>query len=56
MQTGRESIGHTIGFELFDEHDVAELAARAARRAITKLRARPPTGEMPVVIGPGGGG
>jgi len=57
MQTGRESIGHTIGFELFDEHDVAELAQRAARRALTKLAARPaPSGEMTVVIGPGGGG
>ena len=57
MQTGRESIGHTIGFELFDANDVAELAQRAARRALTKLAARPaPSGEMTVVIGPGGGG
>ncbi len=57
MQTGRESVGHTIGFELFDEIDVAELARTAARRALTKLAARPaPSGEMTVVIGPGGGG
>lgn len=57
MQTGRESVGRTIGFELFDEYDVAELARRAAQRALTKLAARPaPSGEMPVVIGPGGGG
>lgn len=57
MQTGRESVGRTIGFELFDEYDVAELARNAARRAITKLAARPaPSGEMTVVIGPGGGG
>jgi len=57
MQTGRESMGHTVGFELFDTHDVADLASRAARRAITKLGARPaPSGEMTVVIGPGGGG
>jgi TldD protein len=57
MQTGRETVGHTVGFELFEEHDVAELARRAARRAITKLSARPaPSGEMTVVIGPGGGG
>ncbi|MCB1271683.1 MAG: TldD/PmbA family protein [Microthrixaceae bacterium] len=57
MQTGRESIGHTVGFELFDTHDVADLGRRAARRAITKLAARPaPTGQMTVVIGPGGGG
>ncbi len=57
MQTGRESVGHTVGFELFDRYDVAELAERAARRALTKLAARPaPSGEMTVVIGPGGGG
>ena len=57
MQTGRESIGHTIGFELFDRYDIDELARRAAGRAITKLAARPaPSGQMPVVIGSGGGG
>ncbi|MCB1256004.1 MAG: TldD/PmbA family protein [Microthrixaceae bacterium] len=57
MQTGRESVGRTIGFELFDEYDVSELAERAAQRALTKLAARPaPSGEVPVVIGPGGGG
>ena len=57
MQTGRESIGRTVGFELFDEYDVEELARRAANRAITKLQAAPaPSGAMPVVVGPGGGG
>jgi TldD protein len=57
MQTGRESIGHTIGFELFDRYDVADLARRAAQRALTKLEARPaPSGTVPVVIGRGGGG
>ena len=57
MQTGRESVGHTVGFELFDQYDVDELAARAAHRALTKLGARPaPSGQMPVVIGSGGGG
>ena len=57
MQTGRESVGHTVGFELFDMYDVDELAARAAHRALTKLSARPaPSGQMPVVIGSGGGG
>ena len=57
MQTGRESIGHTVGFELFDRYDVDELARTAARRAVTKLAARPaPSGQMPVVIGSGGGG
>ena len=57
MQTGRESAGRTAGFELFDLYDVEEMAHRAAHRAITKLTARPaPSGEMPVVVGPGGGG
>ena len=57
MQTGRESIGHTVGFELFDMYDIDDLARRAAERAITKLAARPaPSGQMPVVIGSGGGG
>ena len=57
MQTGRESTGRPIGFELFDEFDIEELAERAANRALTKLNARPaPSGAMPVVIGSGGGG
>jgi TldD protein len=57
MQTGRESIGRTVGFELFDEYDIEELAHHAADRALTKLRARPaPSGTMTVVVGPGGGG
>ena len=57
MQTGRESAGGTIGFELFDAYDVEEMARRAAQRALTKLTARPaPSGAMPVVVGPGGGG
>jgi TldD protein len=57
MQTGRKSIGHTIGWELFDRIDVEELAGEAAQQAITKLRARPaPSGQLPVVIGAGSGG
>jgi len=57
MQTGRESIGHTVGFELFDRYDVEELARKAANRALVKLNARPaPSGTMPIVMGPGGGG
>jgi len=57
MQTGRETVGHTMGFELFDRYQVAELAERAAQRALTKLSARPaPSGQMTVVIGSGGGG
>jgi TldD protein len=57
LQTGYESVGHTIGFELFDAHEVGELARRAATRALTKLNARPaPSGTLPVVIKSGGGG
>ena len=57
LQTGRETVGYTVGFELFDEHDVEAMARRAARRAITKLEARPaPSGQLPVVIQRGGGG
>ena len=57
LQTGRESTGRTVGFELFDEADVEAMGRRAAERAITKLAARPaPSGAVPVVVGPGGGG
>jgi len=57
MQTGYESLGHTIGFELFDQHDVEEMARRAARQALTKLDARPaPAGSLPGVIKAGIGG
>ncbi|MCB0998845.1 MAG: TldD/PmbA family protein [Acidimicrobiales bacterium] len=57
MQTGFESAGQTIGFEMFDTIDVEGLARNAARMAITKLDARPaPSGAMPVVIQRGSGG
>jgi TldD protein len=57
MQTGRESVGHTIGWELFDEQQAGDIAKRAAERALTKLAARPaPSGELPVVLKSGGGG
>jgi TldD protein len=57
MQTGYESVGRTVGFELFDRYEVDDIARTAAQRAITKLAARPaPSGTLPVVIGPGGGG
>ena len=57
MQTGFDSLGHTMGFELFDKVSVEEVARTAAHRAITKLKARPaPSGSMPVVIKAGSGG
>jgi TldD protein len=57
MQTGRESVGSTVGFEMFESVPVAELGRAAAERALTKLSARPaPSGSVPVVIKQGGGG
>ena len=57
MQTGYQSAGHTIGFELFDQISVDDLARDAARQALTKLTARPaPSGALPVVIKRGSGG
>jgi len=57
MQTGRESIGATVGFELFDRYEVETLARAAATTALTKLAARPaPSGTLPVVIKAGSGG
>jgi TldD protein len=57
MQTGYESVARTVGFEVFDGTDVAELARTAATRALSKLSARPaPSGELPVVLAGGSGG
>jgi TldD protein len=57
LQTGYESTGYTVGWELFRDLDVEAVARTAARRAITKLSARPaPSGTLPVVIRQGGGG
>ena len=57
MQTGYETAAFTVGFELFDDVDVEEVARAAARRALTKLSARPaPSGIVPVVLKGGMGG
>jgi TldD protein len=57
MQTGYQSSGQTVGFEMFDTVDVEEMARTAAQQALTKLKARPaPSGAMPVVIKRGTGG
>ncbi|HUC05393.1 MAG TPA: TldD/PmbA family protein, partial [Acidimicrobiales bacterium] len=57
MQTGSEAVGATMGFELFDQHDIEVVARSAAERALSKLKARPaPSGTMPVVIKCGTGG
>jgi len=57
MQTGYQTLGHTTGWEIFDERDVEEMAREAARQATVKLNARPaPSGALPVVIRHGTGG
>ncbi|PZS15593.1 MAG: TldD/PmbA family protein, partial [Acidimicrobiales bacterium] len=57
MQTGFHTAAATVGFELFDRVTVEEVAGEAARRALTKLAARPaPSGTFPVVIKGGSGG
>jgi TldD protein len=57
MQTGFESAARTVGYQLFDEISVEDLARLAANRALSKLSARPaPSGEVPVVLAGGSGG
>ncbi len=57
MQTGFEAPGRSMGFELFDEIAVDDVARTAARRALTLLEAVPaPSGQMPVVLHRGAGG
>ena len=57
MQTGYDTAAATVGFELFDQVRAEDVATRAARRALTKLAARPaPSGVVPVVIKSGSGG
>ena len=57
MQTGYQTAARTLGFELFDEVSVEELARTAAEQALVKLSARPaPSGELPVVLAGGSGG
>jgi TldD protein len=57
MQTGYETAARTLGFELFDEISVEDLARTAASQALAKLSARPaPSGELPVVLAGGSGG
>jgi TldD protein len=57
MQTGSESLARTEGFEIFDRHNVEDIARIAANRALAKLSARPaPSGEVPIVLAGGSGG
>jgi TldD protein len=57
LQTGTEAPGFTVGFEYFDAHPPEEIAEIAAKRAVSKLDARPaPSGKLPVVLRRGAGG
>jgi TldD protein len=57
MQTGYETAALTVGFELFERVQAEDVAREAARRALTKLSARPaPSGVLPVVLKGGTGG
>jgi len=57
IQTGYESIGGLVGFEIFDNHLLEDVASKVAKRAIMMLTARrAPGGRMPVVISSEAGG
>jgi TldD protein len=57
LQTGYESLAKTLGYEIFEHHQVEDIARTAAGRALTKLSARPaPSGEVPIVLAGGSGG
>jgi TldD protein len=57
MQTGHETLALTLGFEMFERRSVEEVAEEAARRAVSKLQARPaPSGVVPIVLQRGSGG
>jgi TldD protein len=57
VQTGFEGPAGLTGAELFDRYPPAQTAVRAAAMAVAMLDGRAaPAGEMPVVLGPGGGG
>jgi len=57
MQTGYQAPGRSIGFEMFDEIDIEDVARSASRRALDMLKARPaPSGRIPVVLRKGAGG
>ncbi|MFH1149748.1 MAG: TldD/PmbA family protein, partial [Actinomycetota bacterium] len=57
MQVGLEAPGELLGPGFYRSHDPAEIARKAAKRAIVMLDARPsPTGPMVVVVHSGTGG
>jgi len=57
VQTGYAGPGKSVGLELFDLYPPKAVGEKAARQALTNLRAKPaPAGTFPVVVGPGFGG
>lgn len=57
IQTGYEAVGGHVGFELYDDVCLEELAQKAAQRALLMLSAKPaPAGKMPVVMAGEAGG
>ncbi len=57
IQTGLESVGGAVGFELFDIESLDAVAERAAKRALLMLNAAPaPGGRMAVVLSSQAGG
>lgn len=57
IATGFDGPGHSGGYELLLTRTPEDVAAKAARKALTMLDARPsPAGEFPVVLAPGTGG
>ena len=57
MRTGFEGPAGLGGVEVLSRYPPAETGRAAAQMAVTMLDGRPaPAGEMPVILGPGGGG
>lgn len=57
IQTGYESAGGVIGWELLDEISAEDMASKAGQLALKMLDARPaPVGKMPVVMSSEAGG
>jgi TldD protein len=57
IQTGIETLGGSVGYELFDTDSLEKAATRAARRAVRMLTASPaPAGRMPVILSSEAGG
>jgi len=57
LRTGFAGPGGGCGMELYEQYPPATIGAQAASRALRALEGgEPPTGPMPVVLGPAGGG